>query len=625
MTEPTPEVILTAEHQAVADALYERIREYQREHYQPAAGWPKESLAYEVRAALDRASSLPDVINVDAESVTGLTELIESSLAGYSKLGHKHPISDLEGVSTTPVADSLVRRDSTGGVQVNEPTSGSNPTTLSFVNRELAKKAPTQHNHTIGSITGLQGVLDTKSSSTHIHNIQDIVGLSEALESAGSSIDPEVLKSKADLVSGRVPLAQIPSIPIAQVLSLRSELDSKPSLLNGKIKKTDLPSLNYDDVEGLKSFVDSQANNVKLTDGKVSREVLPQGVFDSVINVSSISEMTSLSETQATDGDIAFISSGSSMGAYQLMGPPGSLSSWNKFPVPSSVSSVNGKKGEVVLSATDVGARPSSTSVPQSEVEGLIAALEAKASKTDLAGLVKSSELTSLRTEMANQNYSYPSVDYVSTNRVLSLSGQQSIDGTLVPVGRRVLLTAQSSSAQNGIWVVSTSSWYRDPSMLDNSVVPKGALVTVTSGKENGNTLWQMRNSNSAVVGTESQNWNKILTAGSSGVDFTPGDGLALSGSTLSVKAGSGITVNSSGVSLDTSGLMRKFAANVPSGSSVATVTHNLNTRDVYVSIYETSTGDQVLAGVTISGVNAVAIEFATAPTSNQYRAVIFG
>ena len=161
--------------------------------------------------------------------------------------------------------------------------------------------------------------------------------------------------------------------------------------------------------------------------------------------------------------------------------------------------------------------------------------------------------------------------------------------------------------------------------MPEDSIVPKGALVAVKSGTDNANTLWQMRNSVSAKVGTDSQNWHKVLTAGGGGIDFTVGNGLQMVGDVLSAKAGSNISITSAGISLDTSGLMRKWAGDVPGGSAVATVTHGLESRDVYVAVYEVSTGDQVLVGVTITGVNTVAIEFATAPSTGVYRAVCFG
>lgn len=67
---------------------------------------------------------------------------------------------------------------------------------------------------------------------------------------------------------------------------------------------------------------------------------------------------------------------------------------------------------------------------------------------------------------------------------------------------------------------------------------------------------------------------------------------------------------------------------NVGDGSSTSiTLTHNFNTRDVAVHIYENAAGDNYktnpLVPITRPTVNTVVLEFITAPTSNQYRACV--
>ena len=76
-----------------------------------------------------------------------------------------------------------------------------------------------------------------------------------------------------------------------------------------------------------------------------------------------------------------------------------------------------------------------------------------------------------------------------------------------------------------------------------------------------------------------------------------------------------------------TTGLLRKYAVDVGDGSSTSiTVTHNLNTRDVQVAVYQaTSTYDEVECDVLHATVNTVTLGFATAPTSAQYRCVVSG
>jgi len=67
-----------------------------------------------------------------------------------------------------------------------------------------------------------------------------------------------------------------------------------------------------------------------------------------------------------------------------------------------------------------------------------------------------------------------------------------------------------------------------------------------------------------------------------------------------------------------------KYVVNI--GNNIATsftVTHNLNSLDVDVELYENATGDTVLADVLRTGVNTISVSFASAPTTNQYRVIV--
>lgn len=66
------------------------------------------------------------------------------------------------------------------------------------------------------------------------------------------------------------------------------------------------------------------------------------------------------------------------------------------------------------------------------------------------------------------------------------------------------------------------------------------------------------------------------------------------------------------------------FAANVGNAAATSfTITHNLNTRDVTVAIYDNATYDLVYADVQATTVNTVTVVFAVAPALNAYRVVI--
>ena len=73
--------------------------------------------------------------------------------------------------------------------------------------------------------------------------------------------------------------------------------------------------------------------------------------------------------------------------------------------------------------------------------------------------------------------------------------------------------------------------------------------------------------------------------------------------------------------------IARKYAITIGDGSSVQfTVTHNLNTKDVTVQIFENNSSyAQVEADVEHTSDNFVKINFASAPLSNEYRVVIVG
>ncbi len=72
-------------------------------------------------------------------------------------------------------------------------------------------------------------------------------------------------------------------------------------------------------------------------------------------------------------------------------------------------------------------------------------------------------------------------------------------------------------------------------------------------------------------------------------------------------------------------GMVRTYAINVPSGSATPVITHNLNTKDVTVAVYEISTGDEVTCDISRTSVNTITLTFATAPSVDQYRVVVQG
>ena len=68
----------------------------------------------------------------------------------------------------------------------------------------------------------------------------------------------------------------------------------------------------------------------------------------------------------------------------------------------------------------------------------------------------------------------------------------------------------------------------------------------------------------------------------------------------------------------------RVYATSIGDGSNTSyTVTHNLNTRDVNVQLYDNSSYDTVYADVVRTNTTTVTITFGTAPTTNDIRVLV--
>ncbi len=268
----------------------------------------------------------------------------------------------------------------------------------------------------------------------------------------------------------------------------------------------------------------------------------------------------------------------------------------------------------------------------------------------------------------------------------ITLSGLQTIDGITVAAGERVLVKDQTSAPANGVYVVASGAWARAGD-LDAAAEFPSAFVFVSEGTVNADTGWVCTTDAPVTVGTTSITWSQFTGAAS----ITAGDGLTRTGNELSVNVdnstieiysdtlrlkdlgiadakiataaaiartklasgtashvvindGSGVmsseaqlAVTRGGTGASTAagartnlGAVGKYAANVGDNSNTTfTITHNLNSADVTVSLRENGgsknfvyTDYRLNSG---DNVNAIDIIFASAPTTNQFRIIITG
>jgi len=122
-------------------------------------------------------------------------------------------------------------------------------------------------------------------------------------------------------------------------------------------------------------------------------------------------------------------------------------------------------------------------------------------------------------------------VKLVATANIASLSGTPNIDSIATTAGDRVLLTAQSTASQNGIWVVAAGAWSR-PADFPTGGDAENTAVWATQGTLYADTAWVCTTDAPAVIDTN----NLAFIQFSSATGYTGGDGIILSGNEFSVE-----------------------------------------------------------------------------------------
>jgi hypothetical protein len=214
----------------------------------------------------------------------------------------------------------------------------------------------------------------------------------------------------------------------------------------------------------------------------------------------------------------------------------------------------------------------------------------------------------------------------VGTQSNLNLSSPGStIDGVTMASQDRVLVRNQSTQSQNGIYVWNGSAVAMTRS-LDASTFAEleQAIITVEEGTDAG-TTWRQTQVNGTI---DSSNvlFTSFAAAAPAASESTAG--IAEIATQAEVDAGTDDARIITPLKLaNWSGRLRKVSSDVGDGSNTSyTVTHNLNTRDVVVRVFPNSGQyDDVEVDVQRTGVNTVAVVFATAPASNAYRVVVLG
>ena len=172
----------------------------------------------------------------------------------------------------------------------------------------------------------------------------------------------------------------------------------------------------------------------------------------------------------------------------------------------------------------------------------------------------------------------------VSAIEDINLFGLQLIDGVSVSEDDRVLVTAQDSPAENGIYIASAGLWLRSDDAKHNTLF-SAAFTFVEEGNVYNNTGWMLSNPNQISVGSTEQEWIKFTGE---------------------------------------SGVYREYVGDGETEEII--VVHNLGQRFVQVSVWEADEPYSLIYCVVhAESENEVKLSFTSPPGENQYVCVICG
>jgi phage-related tail fiber protein len=213
---------------------------------------------------------------------------------------------------------------------------------------------------------------------------------------------------------------------------------------------------------------------------------------------------------------------------------------------------------------------------------------------------------------------------------VSALVNGATIDGVTVATGDRVLLKNQTAPAENGIYVVAASGAASRSGDADSAAEVLQLAVAVEEGSTNADTWWVNTTNAPITLGSTSLTFAQW----GAGATYTAGTGLALAGNAFSIENSGVLTVAHGGTGASTAATARsnlgtpgKFAVSVGDGAATSiAVTHSLGTTDVLVQVHRVASPfDVVECDMQVTDTNTVTLLFASAPSSNQYRAVVVG
>ena len=213
----------------------------------------------------------------------------------------------------------------------------------------------------------------------------------------------------------------------------------------------------------------------------------------------------------------------------------------------------------------------------------------------------------------------------VSTQANLNLSNPgATIDGITMASQDRVLVRSQTTASQNGIYIWNGAAVAMTRSLDASTFAELEQAITTVEEGTSAATTWRQDQIN-GTIDSSAISWVAFGTSAPSASESTAG--IAELATQAETDAGTDDARIVTPLKLATwSGRIKKFSTSIGDGSATSyTVTHNLASRDVHVTVYNASNYEEVITDVAHTTTNTLTIVFATAPSSDSYRVVVIG
>ena len=193
-----------------------------------------------------------------------------------------------------------------------------------------------------------------------------------------------------------------------------------------------------------------------------------------------------------------------------------------------------------------------------------------------------------------------------TANIVLATGTALTIDGVVTVAGNRVLVKNQTTTTENGIYVVAAGAWSRATDADTSAEVTAGMFTFVSEGTANADTGWVLTADDTITLGSTALSFAQFSGAG----QITAGGGLTKTGNTINVVGTSGrIGVNADSIDL----AMVELTSSL--GTAGITFIQDLST-DAYGRVTEQVTADIRSATTSVTGITSLTDSTSSTSTS---------